>query len=58
MAGPPPPTLFPDERAERRQRLQAASSELRKRFPKAGLTRAALLKEEEASPNDNGDAKR
>lgn len=43
QAGPPPPTLFPAPRAERRHRLEQTIASLRDRFGAAGVTRAALL---------------
>jgi DNA polymerase-4 len=50
LSGLPPPTLFPDQRADRRRRLQQVTTELHDRFGTKGLTRAALL--EEGDDND------
>jgi DNA polymerase-4 len=47
LQGQPPPTLFPDERSERRQRLQRVTTELRDRFGSKKVTRAALLENDE-----------
>jgi len=47
LQGQPPPTLFPDQRSERRRRLQNVATELRDRFGSEKLTRAALLENEE-----------
>ncbi|MBN1652927.1 MAG: DNA polymerase IV, partial [Deltaproteobacteria bacterium] len=47
LEGPPPPTLFPDERTERRRRLQQVTTELHDRFGSKGITRAALLEEDD-----------
>jgi len=45
LPGLPPPTLFPDDRADRRRRLQQVTNKLHNRFGSKGLTRAALLEE-------------
>jgi DNA polymerase-4 len=42
-AGPGQAALFPDPAGERRKRLQQVAVQLRDRFGRAGLTRAALL---------------
>jgi DNA polymerase-4 len=44
MAGPPPASLFPEPRAERRQQLEKTVASLRDRFGNSGVTRAALLR--------------
>jgi hypothetical protein len=46
-AGPGQGALFPDPDDERRQRLQQVAVQLRDRFGRAGLTRAALLDDPE-----------
>ncbi|MFW6051891.1 MAG: DNA polymerase IV, partial [Myxococcota bacterium] len=43
--GPPPPTLFPEPRAERRQRLEEAVQAVRSRFGRAGITRGTLIRQ-------------
>ncbi len=47
LQGQPPPTLFPDEQSERRRRLQRVTTELRDRFGRRKVTRAALLEDDE-----------
>lgn len=46
--GPPPPRLFPEPRAERRQRLEDAVRTVRDRFGRQGITRATLVKRDES----------
>jgi hypothetical protein len=41
--GPPPPTLFPDARAEKRRALEAVVARMHDRFGASAITRAALL---------------
>ena len=41
--GPAAPTLFPDEKRERREKIEALTGELRARFGHAGLTRGRLI---------------
>ncbi len=48
--GPPPRTLFPDERRERQSRIEHAVAELEDRFGDRGVTRAALLGRKEREP--------
>jgi len=43
MAGPPPPTLFPDEDKERRQTIEEVSNAIRARFGRTSVTRATLI---------------
>jgi DNA polymerase-4 len=45
VAGPPPPTLFPDARAERGRKLERVAAEIADRFhDEAAVTRATLLR--------------
>lgn len=46
-SGPPPKTLFPDERRARRHKLEATVTELRARLGNPLLTRASLLDEDD-----------
>ena len=46
--------LFPDTELERRERLAAATRALRKRFGKAGLTRASLIAEPADATHTDG----
>ncbi|MEK6606599.1 MAG: DNA polymerase IV [Myxococcota bacterium] len=45
-AGPPPPTLFPDERAARRRKLESAVCSVAAKFGARSVTRATLVDDE------------
>jgi DNA polymerase-4 len=47
VEGPPPRTLFPDARAEKRQKVEAIIAMVKGRFGGEGMTRATLLEREE-----------
>ena len=45
LPGPPPPTLFPDAKAERRRSIEELTARIGQRFPgEAIVTRASLLR--------------
>ena len=46
IEGPPPRTLFPDANKDRRMKVEALMSQVKKKFGGEGITRATLLDEE------------
>jgi DNA polymerase-4 len=51
-SGPPPPTLFPDPAIERGRKLEGLLADVASRFGDGGLTRAALLPEQDRARAD------